>query len=258
MADPARFDHDRLGHLLSDRLLKVPRFQRNYAWDESNVDEFLDDLTTARQASSSYFMGTVVLAEDADDPSRQLVVDGQQRLTTTAVLLAAVRDQLIELGRVDLAGSVNQKYLQRFELDQEAQVTRLILNPADLAAFEAILEGSAITAASPALSKCYKSCKDHVRTLAPTADHYRDLVDIVSQLDRDVQVLLAVASSISEAYVIFETLNDRGADLTTADLLKNYLFSQAGPYLSGVERAWTVVSSGFDRPDDLVKFIKHD
>lgn len=46
------------------------------------------------------------------------------------------------------------------------------------------------------------------------------------QLENGVQVLIAVASSLPEAYVIFETLNDRGADLTTADLLKNYLFSE--------------------------------
>ncbi|MFG1916772.1 DUF262 domain-containing protein [Micromonospora sp. NPDC048898] len=258
VADPAQFDHDRLGHLLSDRLLKVPRFQRSYAWDGSNVEEFIDDLESARNAGNSYFMGTIVLAEDAEDPTRQLIVDGQQRLTTTAVLLAAIRDRLRDVGREDLADSVDQKYLQAFELDQEERVTRLVPNPVDVVTYESMLGGKLDTAQSVALVRSYELCRRYTERVAPTATQYRELVNIVTQLDKDVQVLLAVAANVSEAYVIFETLNDRGADLTTADLLKNYLFSQAGAYLAAVEGAWSRISGRFDRPDDLVKFIRHD
>jgi Protein of unknown function (DUF1524) len=85
------------------------------------------------------------------------------------------------------------------------------------------------------------------------------LLDLVHQLSNRVQVLLAIASGIPEAYVIFETLNDRGADLTTADLLKNFLFSQATPESLGyIESAWTEISGAFDKPDDLVKFIRFE
>jgi hypothetical protein len=258
VADPAQFDHDRLGHLLSDRLLKVPRFQRSYAWDPSNVEEFLEDLQAARKNDNSYFMGTIVLADDAEDPSRQLIVDGQQRLTTTAILLTAIRDRLAALGRKDLADSVDQKYLQRFELDQEERVTRLIPNPADSGTYERMLSREFDLADSPTLIQSYRLCRAYVEKVAPTTTQYRDLVDIVHQLDKEVQVLLAIATSLSEAYVIFETLNDRGADLTTADLLKNYLFSQSGGYLAATEQIWTRISGRFDRPGDLVKFIRHD
>jgi uncharacterized protein with ParB-like and HNH nuclease domain len=258
MVELAQFDHDRLGHLLADRLLKVPRFQRSYAWDESNVEEFLTDLSNAREKSSSYFMGTIVLADDSDEPTRQLIVDGQQRLTTTAILLVAIRDRLRELGRQDLADSVEQTYLTRFELDQEENVTRLILNPTDLGSYESILVGGVSLLDGPPLAKCYILCKGHVELVSPTSAQYRELVGIVSQLEKDVQVLLAIASGIPEAYIIFETLNDRGADLTTADLLKNYLFSQAGNYLTAVETTWTQISAGLDKADDLVKLIRHD
>jgi hypothetical protein len=67
-----------------------------------------------------------------------------------------------------------------------------------------------------------------------------------------------VASDLPEAYVIFETLNDRGADLTTADLLKNYLFSQAKQNFSYVQAAWTRISSDFDKSAEFVKFIRYD
>ncbi|MFC0526750.1 DUF262 domain-containing protein [Phytohabitans kaempferiae] len=258
MADPTNFGHDRLAHLLSDRLLKVPRFQRSYSWDDANVKEFLDDLENARSGKQSYFMGTVVLASDTEHSSRQLIVDGQQRLTTTAILLVAIRDRLKQLGKHDHANAVDETYLRRFELMQEERVTRLILNPVDAPSYERMLSGKSGTPNHPVV-RCYEICKGHLMDLAPGDSDYKILLDMVDQLERRVQVLLALASELSEAYVIFETLNDRGAELTTADLLKNYLFSQAGrDYLALVERSWTTISSAFDKADDLVKFIRYE
>jgi hypothetical protein len=82
MAEATQFDHDRLSHLLADHLLRVPEFQRSYPWDESNVDEFLIDLESARRRGTPYFMGTVVFANSPEDGQRQQIVDGQQRLAT--------------------------------------------------------------------------------------------------------------------------------------------------------------------------------
>ncbi len=73
-----------------------------------------------------------------------------------------------------------------------------------------------------------------------------------------MQVLVAEANDLPEAYVIFETLNDRGADLTTADLLKNYLFSASGQYFAYAETNWTALEANFERAEDLVKFIRYE
>jgi len=83
-------------------------------------------------------------------------------------------------------------------------------------------------------------------------------MDLVKQLESNVQVLVAVASDLPEAYVIFETLNDRGADLTTADLLKNFLFSKAKSHWRFVEERWVALETSFDRADELVKFIRYE
>lgn len=63
----------------------------------------------------------------------------------------------------------------------------------------------------------------HLEAIAPSEVRYRELADVTSQLETDVQVPLAVAGSVAEAYIAFETLEDRGADLTRADLLRKYL-----------------------------------
>ncbi|MFC5667349.1 DUF262 domain-containing protein [Kitasatospora misakiensis] len=258
MADPAQFGHDRLAHLLSDRLLSVPRFQRGYAWETFNIHEFLDDLKTARGESQPYFMGTVVLSDDPVDPGRQIIVDGQQRLTTTAILIAAVRDRLRDLGKSEPAEVIDRKFLKTFDLEEEDDVTRLKLNAENLSSYEAILSGNVPALPKDPIVQCYRACMDHLNDLAPAVASYRELISIVTHLDNSVQVLLAVASGLPEAYVIFETLNDRGADLTTADLLKNYLFSQSKTYLDHVEQQWSKIAAEFDKPEDLVKFIRYE
>lgn len=259
VADETQFGHDRLSHLLADRLLQVPRFQRSYSWEQANVVEFLDDLYTARQRHADYFMGTVVFADGADDAHRQLIVDGQQRLTTTALLLIALRDLLAEYGKEQQSRHIDETYLRGYDLDSEEMVERLLLNPYDQPAYHNLLSSSseALDPRSP-LVIAYQACVEHLRAMAPASKEYRRLVDVAQQLDTRVQVLVAVASDLSEAYVIFETLNGRGADLTTADLLKNYLFSQAKQNIGLVEQEWIQIQSSFDNSEDLVKFIRYE
>ncbi len=127
MADATQFDHDRLSHLLADRLLRVPQFQRSYSWDETNVDEFLTDLKTARKKDAPYFMGTVVFANSQEDGQRQQIVDGQQRLATTAILLVAVRDLLADYKKAAQSKHIDELYLRGYDLESEDMVERLIL-----------------------------------------------------------------------------------------------------------------------------------
>lgn len=258
MADPAKFGHDRLGHLLSDTLLTVPKFQRHYSWQEEHVTEYWADVTGAMKAGSPYFMGSVVLASsDGDD--RKLIVDGQQRITTTALLLAAARDRLVQLGQVRAAQSVESEHLSDYVLAQEQTVAKLILSPDDVPTYNAILDSTLEPGDKTNVAVAYRLLKTYVDLMAPEADTYKSLIELVTYVDKEVQVLLAVASGIPEAYVIFETLNDRGADLTTADLLKNYLFSRSGAgAISHAEAVWTRISAQFDKPDDFVKFLRHE
>lgn len=259
MAETTEFDHDQLGHLLADHLLEVPRFQRSFSWDESNVDEYLSDLEQARVKKVSYFMGTVVFAVSSDSGGRRQIVDGQQRLATTAILLVAIRDRLRGYGKKKQADAINERFLRGYVLSVDDDVERLILSPKDQFAYDALLEERAddLPSENP-LKACYDACAAHLKKLAPQAKDYRKLLEVSTQVEQQVQVLVAVASDLPEAYVIFETLNDRGADLTTADLLKNYLFSASKHYFNFVESQWTSLEANFDKPDDLVKFLRYE
>lgn len=175
------------------------------------------------------------------------------------MLLVAIRDLLNEYGKQAQAKHIDETYLQGYDLESEETVERLILNPNDQPTYDSILAGkwTNIDGREP-LAIAYNRCRKYLTSLAPTRQDYRRLVEVAQQLDTGVQVLVAVASDLPEAYVIFETLNDRGADLTTADLLKNYLFSQAKQHFSYVESQWIKLDSSFDDPEDLVKFIRYE
>ena len=91
---PARITatEQHLGKVFSDDyFFEIPLYQRPYAWTTDHVDELLDDLLDAmrRDSESPYFLGSIVLIKDEDNPKSE-VVDGQQRLTTLTMLLCVL------------------------------------------------------------------------------------------------------------------------------------------------------------------------
>lgn len=80
-----------LGSVLKLHRLGVPLYQREYSWTEDVVTQLFSDLSKAKNEGQGYFLGTVVTIPRIGSDKLD-VVDGQQRLTTTAILLAAIRD----------------------------------------------------------------------------------------------------------------------------------------------------------------------
>src|SRR3546814_12685949 len=84
-----------LGSVLKLNRLSVPLYQREYAWKEEKVEQLLRDLQRAKDDQTDYFLGTIVTIPK---PNTEVlnVVDGQQRITTTALFLAVIRDYVLK------------------------------------------------------------------------------------------------------------------------------------------------------------------
>src|SRR5882762_9339699 len=96
-------DKTTLGRALKSRRLVVPGFQRVYSWQLSRVKKLFGDFQAAMtRGQDSYFLG--MIAFQATNPP--CVIDGQQRLATTCIFLAAVRDAYLELGATEEAASI--------------------------------------------------------------------------------------------------------------------------------------------------------
>src|ERR1700726_1143698 len=89
------FEELGLGSLLQRYRLRVPLHQREYAWKEREVTDLLQDYALAISQGTPHFLGTIVTIPREEGALE--VVDGQQRLATTAILLAAIRDYAKEL-----------------------------------------------------------------------------------------------------------------------------------------------------------------
>lgn len=245
-----------IAKLLRTRTLAVPFYQRSYSWrsensaDTSDVDEKLQvvDFWTDLQASfvnkTSYFLGTAVVARSGDD-GRQLVIDGQQRLATTSILIAAIRDKFIDEGEHQFGESTQQEYIGKFDRRVGSDRPIFILGAEDRAFYEQRIVHQDKTVlpvnnSQALMLDAYEYLRARVDEFSDQAGTaWRDrLNDLTIWLDDDVQVVAIDVATEADAFLIFETLNDRGADLTIADLLKNFLFSQAGNRLDEVRDLW--------------------
>ncbi len=97
----------------------IPRFQRPYSWDRENIEEFWTDIFV--NSDADYFIGSMVTYKPANSETA-FVVDGQQRLTTIIMLLAALRNALVGTHLTDLGAGV-QALIERRDLDNQSQYT---------------------------------------------------------------------------------------------------------------------------------------
>src|SRR3954454_16863794 len=100
-----------IGLLLKQQRLMVPPYQRPYAWERPQVLELFKDIWDAQRRNKleEYFLGTVVLTKDQDGISN--IVDGQQRIVTTAILIAAFRNYFDSIGDSKRANMLTLDYL---------------------------------------------------------------------------------------------------------------------------------------------------
>ena len=105
------FNHDGVGHFISDNFVKVPIYQRPYSWDKENVQDFFNDIGNAYP--EEYFIGTIVLTKKDDHLE---IIDGQQRIATTIIFYSALRNFMLELKDDEAAKQFENDYLFRKEL----------------------------------------------------------------------------------------------------------------------------------------------
>jgi hypothetical protein len=124
------FTYQGIGKLLSAGRLRVPANQRECAWEEEHVEALCHDISDAMiKKKDTYFLGTVVLTKSRDGHFE--VVDGQQRLATTSMLFAVIREMLLAMDEGRLAGGIEETYLFGLDIKTEEDTPKLQLNSKD-------------------------------------------------------------------------------------------------------------------------------
>ena len=261
------FDQSGLGTFLKAYQLEVPPNQREYAWTEE-VTEMFQDFTKAIGEDTDYFLGTIVTIPH--DEGTLEVVDGQQRLATTALLLTAIRDHLQEKNETMLVEAINNGFLTGISRRERARIPKLKLNIDDNDLFKAIVSGDSADGlpeptrpSNERLIAGYKEAKAHVRRIVAPYDEkdHGDVLDRwVSFIEHRARAVLLKVPDDADAYKMFETLNDRGLRTSQADLVKNYLFGKAGDRFDEVASRWSYMRGALEAVDDeeiTINFLRH-
>lgn len=254
-----------LGTALKQNSLFVPPNQREYAWKDEQVEQLFQDYAKAIDDGKDYFLGTIVTIPRGNGALE--VADGQQRLATTSLLLAAIRDYLADKNEPVLVDSINE-FLNGPDRVSRDYVPKLRLNTGDNNLFRAIVSAEnvqlpeATLTSNQRLIDAYKQAQKHVERIVAIGgakqhgDFLNTWVDFIEY--RAIAVLLKVADD-ADAYKMFETLNDRGLRTSQADLVKNHLFSRADKRLEEVQQRWSFMRGALETledDDNTINFLR--
>lgn len=218
---------------------RVPPFQREYSWQKSQWEELFGDLV---EADGAHFLGTIICLNstlDAVDANILELIDGQQRMTTITLLLAAIHSILDEhknsLDEDSLADLTNLRRQLVRKQDQQPRV-RPQRQSHNLEDYLTVLNKAGLPVdPSPVnymplrkISRCYTHFTQEIHALAETQKIPvpEAAQQVLSAVSRAIIVKIEVDTH-ADAFVLFESLNNRGMPLTPVDLIKNHLLAES-------------------------------
>lgn len=232
-----------LGALIQEYAsLTVEDYQRPYTWEAEQIDDYISDLLDNVREKSHHFFGTLILQSTAE-AGCVLVVDGQQRITTTVILVAALRDQLLSQDIHTIPGTAdrvatyvpdkvygfllvnNQKLNPRFKSNR---TIRQLMNDCVLleksngqksVPIRDRNSGATTLKFRKAVLLIRKKVELELKDLDPVAKLIK-IDELLSAILNRFHVLKIDTSSPSESLDIFLTLNNRGAPLGPSDLVR--------------------------------------
>jgi len=242
----------------------IPRYQREYTWGKSQWENLFDDVT---ENDPGYFLGSIICINQSVDAltiQELEVVDGQQRLTTLSLLFAALYDAL-------------KHYAPKFEMEQQVELfnlkRKLVLqshqeqlrvipqiqnhNQDD---YRAVLAQIGVIAAcdgqlNAGNRRIYRAFRYFQGRLEKMNDdngnHLALLIDFLHKINQATMVKIEVASH-ADAYILFESLNNRGMPLTAVDLIKNKLLAKLEEHEPGA------ADQSFEQWNKLLTYLGDD
>lgn len=238
----------------------VPNYQREYVWNDEQVEQLLFDLLDAYNTDNkkAYFLGTIVTY---DSGSQFELIDGQQRLTTFFVLLCAIKRIYIGLGEPT---SVIDNLVYSPTMNNDGDVINLYhlqLQYEDAGnCLELIEKGEGrpnyLTQSGERLFDAFKTIQDFLN------ERFSDLASLkkfVVFLLNKTSFIRIETYDIADALKIFETINQRGKGLDPMDLLKNMIFRQVDrSKFKELNMNWKSITRSLEKIDEKpLRFLRY-
>ena len=254
---------------------QVPIYQRDYSWDKDDWEDLWNDIAEI-PIDKTHYLGYLVLQPIKDGEESFWIIDGQQRLTTLSILALAITALLDKWAKENIdtkdneirLEKITERYLGNYSLSKLNLDPKLKLNRNNDDYYKSWLlklrTPSTLSKLKPSqrlLQKAFNYFFSELQEKFKTNKSGAYLADFLERtIGNGIVFTQIVVNNDLDAFKVFETLNARGVKLSTADLLKNYLFKlthQLGELdLDEAERRWQNVTNTI-LTNDLTTFIRH-
>lgn len=254
---------------------EVPIYQRDYSWGKDDWEDLWNDIEEI-PTDKIHYLGYLVLQPIKEGEQSFWIIDGQQRLTTLSILTIAVTALLDKWTKEDIdpidnkirAEKITERYLGNYSLSKLNLDPKLKLNRNNDDYYKSWLlklrQPTALAKLKPSqrlLQKAFNYFFEELDNKFKNNKSGADLADFLEKtIGNGIVFTQIVVDNDLDAFKVFETLNARGVKLSTADLLKNYLFKlthQLGEIdLDEAERRWQNITNTI-QSNDLTTFIRH-
>ena len=224
------------GVIQRNTLLRIPYFQRRYVWGEEDWERFAIDMESTLDSERYYFLGAIILKEESVSMDerrkgigkKQLVIDGQQRLTTLAIYMKVLH--MLAAKTDDFAN----QYLQATDVKDPV----IIHSCDDMPQFKKIMHLDALTDISDNsnIAKAYTFFKNYLTERRSKGVNLNDLLNTVNA---GVTFVVISLTSDDDEQQIFDTINSLGVPLTTGELMKNFLYEADDE--EAYKKSWKVI-----------------
>lgn len=260
----------------------VPKYQRNYVWQKDAWTALFDDISENRD----HFLGNFVLVElgqedEKGSPKKFEVIDGQQRVTSISLLLLAIYDRIGKLFESYTKDETTREKEQRKYHNLRENIRKTLLVDPDSedhvklvlskiknnnTDYEYIIRSNL----SEKSEKCELPAPKNLgsRQISRCYEHFKSTIkdwdmDNLINITENIFTIITVAiypDSKSNAYLIFETLNNRGQPLSVVDIIKNKLFSKLDnndETLDKIDEDWRQHIESLGSNKDKENFFRH-
>ena len=211
----------------------IPSYQRPYAWTDEQTGMLFDDLWDFYQAEldDDYFLGSIVLIKEENEPYAD-VIDGQQRLTTLTILIAAIAERLTGTTRENC-----NKYLRDpgNELEGLSALPRLHLRDKDQPFFEKYVQDVKLqeleqldpeALPDEAQRNIRANCLVLRKKLKEACKSEEDVKQFCKFLVKNCYLVVVCTSNEQSAFRVFSVMNSRGLDLLPIDIIKSQVIGK--------------------------------
>lgn len=194
----------------------IPAYQRNYDWERKQCERLMDDIAfLVENPDKRHFLGNMVMMQTNESRTRieQTIIDGQQRITTVALLLKAIQDEAEGSGHIHLVHEVGR--MLRNNEGSYGYSLKLKQTPDNNETYCDLMAGCMKEDNTSNITSNYSYFKSRVKDFDPTK--------LLRAINRCEVICIMLESGKDNAQLIFETLNSTGRPLTETDKIRNYL-----------------------------------